>query len=43
VRIENERSPRRLTGRIMAAVESAGLPRIDDYNGSPAAASCGQH
>src|SRR3954451_6224099 len=33
VRIEDERSPRKLTGRIMAAVENAGVPRIDDYNG----------
>jgi choline dehydrogenase-like flavoprotein len=33
MRIEDERSPRALTGRIMAAVENAGVPRIDDYNG----------
>jgi choline dehydrogenase-like flavoprotein len=33
VRIENERSPRKLTGRFMAAAENAGVPRIDDYNG----------
>jgi choline dehydrogenase-like flavoprotein len=33
VRIEDERSPRKLTGRIVAAIENAGLPRIDDYNG----------
>lgn len=33
VRIEDERSPRKLTGRFMAALESAGVPRIDDYNG----------
>jgi choline dehydrogenase len=33
VRIEDVRSPRKLTGRIMAAVENAGVPRIDDYNG----------
>jgi choline dehydrogenase-like flavoprotein len=33
VRIEDERSPRRLTGRFMAAAQNAGLPRIDDYNG----------
>ena len=33
VRIENVCSPRKLTGRIMAAVENAGVPRVDDYNG----------
>jgi len=33
LRVENERSPRRLTGRIMAAVEAAGVPRVPDYNG----------
>src|SRR6478672_2194873 len=33
VRIEDERSPRRLTTRFMAAAENAGVPRIDDYNG----------
>jgi choline dehydrogenase-like flavoprotein len=33
VRIEDSRSPRKLTGRFMATVESAGVPRIDDYNG----------
>jgi choline dehydrogenase len=33
VRIEDPRSPRKLTGRIMAAVESSGVPRIEDYNG----------
>jgi choline dehydrogenase len=33
VRIEDERSPRKLTGRFMAATANAGVPRIDDYNG----------
>jgi choline dehydrogenase-like flavoprotein len=33
VRIENERSPRKLTGRIVQAIENAGLPFIEDYNG----------
>ena len=33
VRIEDERSPRKLTARFMAAAQTAGLPRIDDYNG----------
>jgi choline dehydrogenase-like flavoprotein len=33
LRVEDERSPRRLTARIMAAVEAAGVPRIADYNG----------
>jgi choline dehydrogenase len=33
VRVEDERSPRPMTARIMAAVENAGVPRIDDYNG----------
>jgi choline dehydrogenase len=33
VRIEDERSPRKLTGRFIAAAENAGLPRVDDYNG----------
>src|SRR4051794_835496 len=33
VRIEDERSPRRLTARFMAAAQKAGVPRIDDYNG----------
>src|SRR3954447_17367758 len=33
VRIEDQRSPRKLTGRIMEAVENAGVPRIADYNG----------
>src|SRR4051794_1570404 len=29
----DERSPRRLTGRFLAAAEAAGIPRIPDYNG----------
>jgi choline dehydrogenase len=33
VRVEEQRSPRKLTGRIMQAVENAGVPRIADYNG----------
>jgi choline dehydrogenase len=33
LRVEDERSPRKLTGRFLAACEEAGIPRIDDYNG----------
>ncbi len=33
LRVEDERSPRRLTARFLAAAEAAGIPRIDDYNG----------
>jgi choline dehydrogenase len=33
LRVEDERSPRRLTGQFLAACEEAGIPRIDDYNG----------
>jgi choline dehydrogenase len=33
LRVEDERSPRPLTGRFLAACEQAGIPRIDDYNG----------
>ncbi|MCW2966369.1 MAG: choline dehydrogenase [Solirubrobacteraceae bacterium] len=33
VRVEEQRSPRKLTGRIMQAVENAGVPRVADYNG----------
>ena len=33
LRVEDERSPRPLTGRFLAACETAGVPRIDDYNG----------
>ena len=33
LRVEDERSPRRLTGRFLAAAAAAGIPRIDDYNG----------
>src|SRR6476661_1435489 len=32
VRVEDERSPRKLTGRIMQAVENAGVPHVADYN-----------
>ena len=32
-RVADERSPRRLTGRFLAAAEQAGIPRVDDYNG----------
>jgi choline dehydrogenase-like flavoprotein len=34
LRVEDERSPRPLTGRFLAACEEAGIPRIDDYNGT---------
>lgn len=33
LRVEDERSPRPLSGRFLAACEAAGIPRIDDYNG----------
>ncbi|MGN6215544.1 MAG: GMC family oxidoreductase [Solirubrobacterales bacterium] len=33
LRVEDERSPRPLTGHFLAACEKAGIPRIDDYNG----------
>jgi choline dehydrogenase len=33
LRVEDERSPRPLTGRFLAACETVGIPRIDDYNG----------
>jgi choline dehydrogenase-like flavoprotein len=33
LRVEDERSPRPLTGRFLAACAEAGVPRIDDYNG----------
>ena len=33
LRVEDERSPRPLTGRFLAACEEAGILRIDDYNG----------
>jgi choline dehydrogenase len=29
----DERSPRQLTGRFLASAESAGIPRVPDYNG----------
>src|SRR3954451_25246784 len=32
VRIEDERSPRKLTARFMAAAQKAGVPRITNYN-----------
>ncbi|MGZ4271082.1 MAG: GMC family oxidoreductase [Solirubrobacteraceae bacterium] len=31
--VADERSPRPLTARFLAAAEAAGIPRIDDYNG----------
>jgi choline dehydrogenase-like flavoprotein len=33
LRVEDERSPRPLTGRFLAACAEAGIPRIGDYNG----------
>lgn len=33
VRVEDQRSPRRMTARMMAAVANAGVPRCADYNG----------
>jgi choline dehydrogenase len=33
LRVADERSPRRLTARFLAAAEQAGIPRIPDYNG----------
>jgi choline dehydrogenase-like flavoprotein len=33
LRVEDERSPRQITGRFLAAAERVGIPRIDDYNG----------
>jgi choline dehydrogenase len=33
LRVEDERSPRPLTGRFLASCAAAGIPRIDDYNG----------
>jgi choline dehydrogenase len=33
LRVEDERSPRPLTGRFLAACAEAGIPQIDDYNG----------
>ncbi|MGH2832439.1 MAG: GMC family oxidoreductase [Solirubrobacteraceae bacterium] len=33
LRVENERSPRQLTKRFLAACQSSGIPVIDDYNG----------
>jgi choline dehydrogenase-like flavoprotein len=34
LRVEDERSPRPLTGRFIAACEEAGIPRSTDYNGT---------
>ncbi len=31
--VMDERSPRKLTGRFLAAAERSGIPRISDYNG----------
>jgi choline dehydrogenase len=31
--VADERSPRKLTGRFLAAAPAAGIPRVDDYNG----------
>ncbi len=33
LRVENERSPRELSGRFLAACRTTGIPLIDDYNG----------
>jgi choline dehydrogenase-like flavoprotein len=33
LRVMDERSPRPLTARFLAAAEAAGIPRIEDYNG----------
>ncbi len=33
LRVSEQRSPRPLNGRLLAASESAGIPRIADYNG----------
>jgi choline dehydrogenase-like flavoprotein len=33
LRVEDERSPRPLTGRFLAACAAAGIPHVDDYNG----------
>ncbi|HTD58349.1 MAG TPA: GMC family oxidoreductase N-terminal domain-containing protein [Solirubrobacteraceae bacterium] len=33
LRVENERSPRELSGRFLAACRATGIPLIDDYNG----------
>jgi len=33
LRVEDERSPRPLTHRFLAAAERAGIPRVSDYNG----------
>ena len=33
LRVADERSPRPLTRRFLAAAQEAGIPRVDDYNG----------
>jgi choline dehydrogenase len=33
LRVSEQRSPRRVNRRLIAASEAAGIPRIDDYNG----------
>src|SRR2546421_5745745 len=33
LRVSEQRSPRPLNRRLLAASEAAGIPRIDDYNG----------
>jgi choline dehydrogenase len=33
LRVCEQRSPRRLSGRLLAASEAAGIPRVADYNG----------
>ena len=33
LRVQDERSPRPLTKRFLAAAEAAGIPYVDDYNG----------
>jgi len=33
LRVEDERSPRALTGQFLESCAAAGIPRIDDYNG----------
>jgi choline dehydrogenase len=33
LRVADERSPRPLTGRFLAAAQAAGIPRVEDYNG----------
>lgn len=33
VRVEDSRSPRKVTGDFLASAEAAGIPLVDDYNG----------